>query len=113
MSKAVKSWEFKAHAAAGFASVIETDTELTLGMLRVRESQRMKGVGGRLLQRVCDYADSCGKPIYLYAVALGHGTTTLPLGLLIKFYERRGFIPRDDLDYCKMIRYPVNKEPAK
>lgn len=107
MNTTVVAHEYTAHGRRGYVQFLETDRELSVSMLRVTEKYRMLGIGGRLIGRVCAYADQVNKPVYLYAVALGHGTTTLPLSLLIAFYKRRGFVEREDADYCKLVRYPV------
>lgn len=92
----------------GGLTYVETDTELTLASLNVRKDQRMKGVGGALLDRLCVIADEKGLSIYLTARPLDHGPTTLPLMPLKEFYGRRGFKePRDGRYSDLLIRRPV------
>jgi GNAT superfamily N-acetyltransferase len=76
---------------------------LELGKLEIAKSQRGKGIGSEVMQKIVDYADQVGKDIRL-TPSTDFGATSV--NRLKKFYGKFGFVKNKDLKYKdSMVRF--------
>jgi ribosomal protein S18 acetylase RimI-like enzyme len=85
--------------------VWEDDTKLTLDTIVIPKSFRNQGMGTKIMEMVCEYADEVNKPLFL-TPSTSYGATSVDR--LVKFYKKFGFKRNKerDLSMHYLIRYP-------
>lgn len=86
----------------------EDNDKLTLDTIVIPKHLRGQGLGSKIMNIVCDYADNVNKPLFL-TPSTSYGATSVDR--LIKFYKNFGFKKNKtdrDLSMHYLVRYPKN-----
>jgi GNAT superfamily N-acetyltransferase len=85
---------------------VESFNDVYLGLIKVSEAQRGKGLGGAAMDRLTALADKHSVTMRLQVMP-GYERTATALGSrdLTKWYTNKGFV-RDPRDPGLMVRYP-------
>jgi len=88
------------------------DSDLILDMIAINKSERKQGIGSKVLEEICDYADQNHLRILLTTAVKDtyHGTTSM--NRLKSFYKKFGFVEnkgrnKDFTTSHNMIRKPI------
>lgn len=85
---------------------LNQDEVYLITRIEVGEESRNRGVGGKLLQLVCDAADYEGV-ILMLQVAPDGSYLSLSVDQLMDWYEQYGFESLEDYSEETMVRFPV------
>ena len=69
-----------------------------LDQLWIDEGHRRQGHGTKLVKRLCEFADQMGLPVSLHA-----RSDSLRYEEIVPFYERHGFVLRDDRTWVVLM----------
>jgi len=83
---------------------------LQLSNIKLKKESRKQGVGSKIMQELCDYADDRGADIFLTATPEGISKTAL-----LRFYKKFGFVPnagrnKDFRVMATMVRKSLKKK---
>ena len=83
---------------------------LQLSNIKLKKESRKQGIGGKIMQELCDYADDQGADIFLTATPEGISKTDL-----LRFYKNFGFVPnagrnKDFRVMATMVRKSLKKK---
>lgn len=88
--------------------VWEQDEKMEIDSIVIPKHLRGQGMGTKVMNIICDYADQKNKPLFLTPSTM-YGASSV--ARLERFYKRFGFVRNKtskDLSIHYMVRYPKN-----